>query len=105
MDSKKQEFGAENSVIPRDDSREPGEWKAARLIDERTGNSYVGIDFPKRQRGPGFEIFDDDLIDQPKRIRDLLKKRGAAMVGTREDQVKFVRQLLIKMPRTPLLLR
>jgi hypothetical protein len=97
MDSKNIEFRAEDSVIRNNSSREPGEWKAARLIDERTGNSYVGIDFPRRQRGPGFEIFDDDWIDQPKRIRDLLKKRGAVMAGTKEDQVKFVRRLLMKM--------
>ena len=74
MDSKNKEFRAEDSVIRRDNSRELGEWKAARLIDERTGNSYVGIDFPRRLRDPGFEIFDDDLIDQPQRIRDFLKK-------------------------------
>jgi uncharacterized protein DUF927 len=98
MDSKNKEFRGKDGVIRSDESREPGEWKAARLIDERTGNSYVGIDFPRRQHGSGFESFDDDWIEQPKRIRDLLKKRGAAMVGTREDQVKFVRRFLVKMP-------
>jgi hypothetical protein len=98
MDSKNGRITAEDSVIRRDKSYEPGEWKAVRLIDERTGNSHVGIDFPRRQHGPSFESFDDDWIEQPKRIRDLLKKRGAAMVGTREDQVKFVRRLLVKMP-------
>jgi hypothetical protein len=95
MDSNNRRIKAEDSVIH---SYEAGEWKAVRLIDERTGNSYVGIDFPRRQHGPGFESFDDDWIEQPRRIRDLLKKRGAAMVGTREDQVKFVRRLLVKMP-------
>jgi Domain of unknown function (DUF927) len=94
MDSNNRRIKAEDSVI---NSYEAGEWKAVRLIDERTGNSYVGIDFPRRQRDPGFEIFDDDLIDQPKRIRDLLKKRGAVMAGTKEDQVKFIRRLLVKM--------
>ena len=97
MDSKNKEFRAEDSVIRRDNSRELGEWKAARLIDERTGNSYVGIDFPRRLRDPGFEIFDDDLIDQPQRIRDFLKKRGAAMFGTKAAQIDFVRRLLVKM--------
>ena len=98
MDSKNKEFRAEDNVNRNNSSREPGEWKAARLIDERTGNSYVGIDFPRRQRGPGFESFDDDLIDQPKRIRDFLKKRGAVIVGSKDDQIQFVRRLIRKMP-------
>ena len=98
MDSKNKEFRAEDNVNRNNSSRELGEWKAARLIDERTGNSYVGIDFPRRQRGPGFESFDDDLIDQPKRIRGFLKKRGAVMVGTKDDQIQFVRRLIRKMP-------
>jgi hypothetical protein len=97
MDSKNEEFRAEDSVIRRDSGHEPGKWKAAHLIDERTGNSFVGIDFPRRQRDPGFEIFDDDLIEQPKRIRDFLKKRGAAMVGTKAAQIDFVRRLLVTM--------
>jgi hypothetical protein len=72
MDSNNRRIKAEDSVIH---SYEAGEWKAVRLIDERTGNSYVGIDFPRRQHGPGFESFDDDWIEQPRRIRDLQSPR------------------------------
>ena len=79
-------------------------WKARRLVDERTGNSCIGIDFPRRQRDPGFEVFDDDLAEQPQRVRTLLKNRGAAFTGTKKSQIDFVRGLLRKMPPKPLTL-
>jgi hypothetical protein len=82
----------------KDTNEELEDWKATRLIDERSGNSCIGIDFPRRQREPGFEVFDDDLAEQPQRVRSLLKSRGAAFTGTKKDQIEFVRRLLRNMP-------
>ena len=83
----------------RDNTDGADMWKASRLVDERTGNSYVGIDFPTRQKTSGFLVADDDLIEQPKRLRGLLKRRGALLVGTtKARQVRFVEQLMRKMP-------
>jgi hypothetical protein len=50
-----------------EETKATGMWNATRLIDERTSNFYVGIDFPTRQRTAAFEAFDDDLADEPKR--------------------------------------
>jgi Domain of unknown function (DUF927) len=83
---------------------EPEAWKATRLVDERTGNSLIGIDFPRRQRGPGFEVLDDDLAEQPKRVRVFLKRRGAAFAGTKKEQIQFVLRLLRNVPPKPLTL-
>ncbi len=80
------------------------EWTATRLVDERTGNSCIGIDFPRRQSGMGFEVFDDDLAEQPQRVRTLLKRRGAEFSGTKKSQIQFIRALLRKMPPKPLTL-
>jgi len=77
------------------------EWKATRLIDERSGNSCIGIDFPRRQPGKGFEVFDDDLAEQPKKIRSLLKGRGAAFSGTKAQQIRLIQRLLKEMAPEP----
>ena len=86
------------------DNDNPEQWKATRLIDERTGNSCIGIDFPRRQHGRGFEVFDDDLGEQPGRIRSLLKRRGAVFAGTKAEQIRFIQRLLKAMPPTLLIL-
>jgi len=80
------------------------EWKACRLVDERTGNSKIGIDFPSRLHGRQFEVFDDDLTEQPSRLRKALKQRGAVFEGSKDDQIKFVQKLLRQMPPKPLIL-
>ncbi len=80
------------------------EWTATRLVDERTGNSCIGIDFPRRQGGMGFEVFDDDLAEQPQRVRTLLKRRGAEFHGTKKSQIQFMQALMRKMPPRPLVL-
>ncbi len=80
------------------------QWKATRLIDERTGNSCIGIDFPRRQPGRGFEVFDDDLAEQPKKIRALLKSKGAAFIGTMDQQTRLIQRLLNEMAPEPLTL-
>jgi hypothetical protein len=91
------------SEAPKADAVSEG-WKATRLIDERTGNSCIGIDFPRRQGGFGFEVVDDDLAEQPKRVREILKKRGAAFDGTKEDQIRFLGRLMTKVLPEPLML-
>ena len=80
------------------------QWRATRLIDERTGNSCIGIDFPRRQPGRGFEVFDDDLAEQPKKVRALLKSRGAALIGTKDKQICFIQRVLKEMAPKPLTL-
>jgi hypothetical protein len=80
------------------------QWKATRLIDERTGNSYIGIDFPRRQPGRGFEVFDDDLAEQPKKVRALLKSRGAELFGTKDKHIRFIQRVLKEMAPKPLTL-
>ncbi len=80
------------------------QWKATRLIDERTGNSCIGIDFPRRQPGRGFEVFDDDLAEQPKKIRALLKSQGAAFIGTKDRQIRLIQRLLKEMAPEPVTL-
>src|SRR4051812_47463461 len=69
-------------------------WKACRLVDERTGNSLIGVDFPRRQRGAGFETFDADLAEQPERIRIALKRYGAALYGSIKEQGRLIRRVL-----------
>ena len=70
-------------------------WVITRLTDERTGDSCLGIDFPRRLHGRDFQVVDDDLAEQPGRLRAQLKTRGAAFTGnTKEAQIKFVRKLL-----------
>jgi hypothetical protein len=77
------EHTSEDTPISEESARDAAgqrylqQWRATRLIDERTGNSCIGIDFPRRQPGRGFEVFDDDLVEQPKKVRALLKSRGA----------------------------
>jgi hypothetical protein len=73
---------------------ESAKWKVTRLIDERTGNSCLGVDFPTRLNGRAFEVMDDDLVEQPAKIRNQLKKRGAAFQGTKKQQIAFVKELL-----------
>jgi hypothetical protein len=81
----------------------PG-WKITRLVDGRTGDSRLGIDFPTRLHGRGFEIFDDDLAEQPEKLRAQLKKRGAAFKGTKKAQIIFVKNLLNRTPTKPRIL-
>jgi hypothetical protein len=80
------------------------EWRATRLVDELTGNSYVGIDYPTRLQGSGFEVIDEDIVEQPVKVRLLLKKRGAALNGSKKDQIRFVGRLLRKLADEPLML-
>jgi len=94
----------ENSTPDAAWQRYKQQWKATRLIDERTGNSYIGIDFPRRQPGRGFEVFDDDLAEQPTKIRTLLKGKGAAFRGTKIQQVRLIQLLLKEMAPKPITL-
>jgi hypothetical protein len=103
MNSKMDASRSDNAAASKADAVSEG-WEAMRLIDERTGNSCIGIDFPRRQGGFGFEVFDDDLAEQPKRVREILKKRGAALEGTKEDQIRFMSRLMTKAPAEPLIL-
>jgi hypothetical protein len=90
---------------PRRDRKAQGpEWKACRLIDERTGDSKIGIDFPSRLHGSRWEVFDDDLTEQPNRLRKELKKCGADFSGRIAEQVRFLQCLLRQMPPEPLIL-
>jgi hypothetical protein len=73
---------------------DPSKWKAIRLIDERTGECHVGIEFPTRLAETGFTLVDEDWVEQPSRVRRALKKRGAAFEGTKGDQIRFTRNLL-----------
>lgn len=86
------------------DTRTPNGWKVTRLVDERSGDSCLGLDFPTRLHAAGFEVIDDDLAEQPGKIRARLKKRGAAFEGTKKDQIAFVRKLLKGMSPEPLIL-
>ncbi len=72
----------------------PDGWKVTPLIDERTGDTCLGIDFPHRLGRAGFEIIDDDLAEEPGKVRQRLKKRGAVFSGTKKDQIRFVAALL-----------
>jgi hypothetical protein len=100
----------DHTPIPDSSNADPAwqryvqQWKATRLIDERTGNSCIGIDFPRRQPGRGFEVFDDDLAEQPTKIRALLKSRGAAFIGTKDQQIRLIQLLLKDMAPKPLTL-
>ena len=68
------------------------DWKAIRLIDERTGNSCIGFHFPTWQHGPRFEVIDEDLSEQPGKVRARLKRRGAAF---NRSKVRFSVPLLL----------
>src|SRR6266478_5612654 len=88
-----------SSALPQRDGTQVSQeahasWEIARLVDERTGDSCLGFDFPTRLQGRAFEVVDDDLTEKPDRIRALLKKRGAAFEGSTEDQIKFVKKLI-----------
>jgi len=79
-------------------------WEVTRLVDERSGDSCLGIDFPTRLHGRGFEVIDDDLAEQPGRVRGRLKKRGAMFHGTKKKQIRFVKKLLNRAAPEPLIL-
>ena len=80
-------------------------WNITRLTDERTGDSCLGIDFPRRLHGRGFEVVDDDLAEQPGKLRAQLKTRGAAFTGnTKGAQIKFVTKLLARTQTEPRIL-
>ena len=79
-------------------------WKVTRLIDERTGDSCLGFHFPTRLHGWAFEVIDDDLAEQPGKVRARLKKRGAAFEGTKKNQIAFVKKLLNHMDAKPRIL-
>jgi Domain of unknown function (DUF927) len=81
-----------------------GPWKCVRLIDERTGNSCFGFDFPTNLGGFDFAVMDDDLAESPQRVRIQLKKRGAAFRGSKKDQVRLVKDLLKRVPPEPRIL-
>jgi Domain of unknown function (DUF927) len=104
------EHTSEHTPIPEESARDTAgqrylqQWRATRLIDERTGNSCIGIDFPRRQPGRGFEVFDDDLVEQPKKVRALLKSRGAVLFGTKDKQIRFIQRVLKEMAPKPLTL-
>jgi Domain of unknown function (DUF927) len=85
-------------------SKSPVDWKVTRLVDERTGDSCLGFDFPTRLHGRAFEVIDDDLAEQPSKVRARLKKRGAAFKGSKKDQIAFVEKLLNRMSPEPLIL-
>jgi hypothetical protein len=80
------------------------DWKVSRLVDERSSDSCLGFDFPTRLHGRAFEVVDDDLAEQPGRVRAKLKKRGAAFVGNKKQQIGFVKTLISKVPSEPLIL-
>jgi hypothetical protein len=79
-------------------------WKVTRVVDERTGDSCLGFDFPTRLHGRAFEVIDDDLAEQPGKIRTRLKKRGAAFKGTKRNQIAFIKKLLNRMSSKPRIL-
>jgi hypothetical protein len=54
------------------------------------GDSCLGFDFPTRLHGRAFEVIDDDLAEQPGKVRARLKKRGAAFKGTKKGQIACV---------------
>jgi hypothetical protein len=80
------------------------DWNVSRLVDERTGDTCLGVDFPRRLHGRGFEVIDDDLAEQPGKVRARLKKRGAAFEGTKKRQIRFVMKLLNRVAPEPLIL-
>jgi hypothetical protein len=94
MDSTKDNIASEDSTAHGEDRHEPVKWKATRLIDERTGDSCIGFHFPTWQHGPRFEVIDEDLAEQPGKVRERLKKRGAAFEGTKDAQIAFTHKLL-----------
>src|SRR5882672_9224964 len=81
----------------------PG-WVVTRLVDERSGDCCVGIDFPTRLNGVSFEVIDEDLAEQPGKMRALLKKRGAAFSGSKKKQIEFVASLIKAAKHTPRIL-
>ena len=91
-------------VQPDSHRSNAGAWKVTRLVDERSGDSCLGIDFPTRLQRRGFEVIDDDLAEQPGRVRAQLKKRGAAFQGTKKKQIRFVKKLLNRAAPEPLIL-
>jgi hypothetical protein len=91
----------------RPDTQNPGaaeEWNVTRLVDERTEDSFIGVDFPKRLGGAGFEVVDEDLTEAPAKVRLRLKKRGALLQGTQKEQIQFVSRQIQQAPSEPLIL-
>src|ERR1035437_4855678 len=104
MDSTKHNTASEDSTAHGEDRHESEKWKATRLIDERTGDSCIGFHFPTWQHGPRFEVIDEDLAEQPGKVRERLKKRGAAFEGTKDAQIAFTHKLLKQRLPEPLTL-
>jgi hypothetical protein len=73
-------------------------WRAVRLIDETSQNTMIGITYPRNGGGIDFTAFDSDLIEKPAKLRLELKKKGAKLSGSKDDQEKFIGKLLCGLP-------
>jgi Domain of unknown function (DUF927) len=103
-DKSRRNKGRRKNALAIIETGDAGGWKCVRLIDERTGNSCFGFDFPTNLGGFGFAVVDDDLAESPQRVRVQLKKRGAAFRGNKIDQVQLVQDLLKRVRPEPRIL-
>src|SRR5665213_1421250 len=83
----KPKFGKKNTFTKKESKND---WKACRIIDERSEMTLLGIDFPTNLATRRFETFDDDLADKPDKLRKALKSNGARFPGIVADQLKLV---------------
>src|SRR5580698_254644 len=80
------------------------EWRAARVIDERTKGMVLGVFFVDCQHTLRFETFDITLVDSAARLRSALQRRGAELPGSSaEDQIEFVATMISSLPSEPMI--
>jgi hypothetical protein len=72
------------------------QWKFTHITDERTDQAFIGIDFPTRSHGIRFAIFDQEVVEKKKKLRQELNSHGAALSGTIAQQEAFVEALAKK---------
>lgn len=64
------------------------------MYDERTENTLLGIEYQKNLGGTGFIDIDSDEAENPEKVRQAMKKKGAKLIGPKGKQLKAIITLL-----------
>jgi len=69
-------------------------FRAYYLHDERSEDTLLGIEYPKNLGGMGFTAIDSDDAENPEKVRQALKKKGAKLIGAKAKQIGVINKLL-----------
>ena len=69
-------------------------FRAFYMYDERTSNTLFGVEFEKNLGGLDVLVVDSDIAENPEKLRQALKKKGAVLTGSKTQQIISVKKLL-----------